>query len=258
MRAPALIAFGALLVLGASGGCGRLGFSAEERSNDAALDAPDDVPPDGVVVTAKRQRNIGYDGQLTTSVALPQPVLAGSALVVFSLAQEQPVMSISDSLGQSWQVAGVSVSTMTGSKVNAWFVCGAKPGLETVSVTQSFNNGPIHVAVYEITGAAQTNCIDVQGQNVVTAATIDQKVTTAGSLARDGEIVLAGFGAWFDTVSYVSQTGDEVVATARPTGPTPEGDTLATTVSTRNAGPQMVYLLADHATLYAAYLVSVR
>lgn len=239
-------------------GCGRVGFSARDGTSDAANDATADGTSDAARVTAKRQHGVGFDATLTTNVTLPQAVLPGSALVVFSLSQQQPVMKIGDSLGQAWQPAGVSVSGMTGSKVNAWFVCDAQPGAETVSVSQSFDNGPIHVAVYEVTGAATTGCIDQQGQNVVTAPTIDQTVTTAGALARDGEIVLAGFGAWFDVVSYATATGDEVVATARPTGASPMGDTLASVVSTRPAGTQTVRVMADHATYFAACLVTVR
>lgn len=222
----------------------------------------DSAIPDGIdaasVAPAPRQRNAGYTNQLTTAVTLPSDVRAGSALVAIALSQEQPAMTIADNLNQGWQVAGVAISPTTGSKVNVWFACNAKAGAQTVSVTQSFNNGPVHVAIHEISDAAPTACIDQQGQNVVATTPVDQSVTSSGALTSNDEVVVAGFGAWFDAVTYVADLGDSLTATVRPSGTAPMGDTLATVVSVRQSGVQTIHVRGDHGTQYAAYLVSVR
>lgn len=243
----------AILVLA---GCGRIGFAAQESDPDAPLDTV--VVDAPAVAPSFVQHIVGYGTGVTNPVVMPQPVTAGSALVAFALSQEMPDMTITDTQTQDWQRAGVIVSGLTGSKVNAWFVCNAKPGAETVSLTQSFNNGPVHISVFEIAGAALSGCVDQKGQNVVSTAATDQSVSTSGPLASPDQIVLAGFGAWFDEVSYTADAGDQVFVTARPFGTPPMGDSLGSVVSKRTSGPQTVHLTADHATLYAALIVTVR
>jgi len=240
-------------------GCGRLGFATRE---DMAVDAPSDTSdasdasPDGppVVGPSFAQRALAFTLDVNAIVTLPDPVGSGNALVVFTLSQQQPVMSIADSRGNTWQVARQVEQAMTGSKVNAWFVCGAVGGPDTITVTASFNNGPIHIAAYEVAGAAQSACVDQLGQRIEDTATTNHVVATDAATTGD-QIVVAGFGAWFSEVQYTPVAGDFVVVSARPD---PMGDSLGTVVSARMAGPQTVSVTADRAALYTALVLTIR
>ncbi len=253
-----------LLVLGLVAACGRVDFDpvplagAPDSDIDAlvtALDAPEAPDaPDGALTVRQREHAFGFSG---TSVTLPQNVRAGSALVAIALAQQQPILTITDSLGHTWTNEVEATSGITGSKVLVWHTCNAFAGAETVTVTPSFDNGPVHVAVVEIANAASA-CVDQVGDATVMVSQTVQTVDTDGPLGSDGQVVVAGFGAWFDEVAYTAASGDTITVSARPTPPAPEGDTLALVTSTRSAGPQAVTVTADHPTLYAAAVISIR
>jgi hypothetical protein len=241
--------------------CGRVDFEPLSppdgtASADSAL--PDGASdPDSTLGTLTvRQREIAY-GFTEITVAPPQEVRPGNALVAIALSQQQPILTLADDLGNTWTGHGEAISPITGSKVLAWVACDALGGANTVRVTPSFDNGPVHLAVVEIDGAS-TACVDQAGEHVVTASETVQNVATDGPLASDGQIVIAAFGAWFDEVAYTAQDGDTITVSARPTPPAPMGDTLALVTSTRGAGPQSVTVTADHATLYAALVLSIR
>jgi hypothetical protein len=255
------------LVIGLLAACGRVDFDpvtlVEQPDGDIDALVIDDAEVDGPAgpdaapgMPVVRQRRLGF-GFSGTQVTLRMDVLPGSALVAIALSQEMPTLSITDSLGHTWTKDAEVVSGMTGSKVFAWHQCSVTGGPDTVTVTPSFDNGPVHVAVVEIANASSA-CFDQMGTNVGTAPALEQNVITDGPLASNGQVVVAGFGAWLDEVAYTGGNGDMVSVSARPTPPAPAGDTLALVTSTRDATTQTVLVTADHATLYAAVVISIR
>lgn len=253
----------ALALALALAGCGRLGFATVE---DAVVDAPGDAPSDDAAMAndmaidaaigpAYVQRATAISTTGITAVAmLPQPIARGSALVVITLSQQQPVMTIADSLGHTWQLARQVVQGVTGSKLDAWVVCDALAGPDVITVTASFNNGPIHIAAYEIAGAATTACVDQLGQRFEDTAIVDQLVISEGA-TTGSQVVVAGFGAWFDEVQHTAEAGDLLITTARPD---PMGDSLTTVVSPRMPGVQTVRVTADQPTVYVSLLLTIR
>lgn len=247
MSAPYL----AGLVL-ASLGCGRVGF-IERTATDA--DVLDSALDDASVAPMLRTQRADYGDSITATITLPDAVIAGDAVVVVALGQSTPVLAISDTLAQPWNLVGTASSPATGSKVQVWVACEARGGVEQVSVTQSFFNGPVHVHAFSVANAS-TDCIGELGESKDDVGVVDQVVTTQSPTTRPGEIVIAGFGAWLDAVTYTAvDTGDQLFSTVRNASGT---DTLATVVSSRPIGVQSVHVQTSFAVKFEAFVVSIR
>ena len=219
------------------------------------LDAPVSDSAGAGLAYAQRATMVSTD--VDAIVSFPRSVSSGSALVVIALSQAQPVMTIADSLGHSWQHQLEITQPITGSKVDVWVVCGAQAGADTFTVSASFNNGPIHIAAYEVTGAHATTCALPEDRAWIVGDTSQPQHTVTAMIT--GGIVVAGFGAWFDEMQYSTTFVDDLLAvTSRPTPPAPMGDTLATVVSPRGPGLQAISILGDHPAVYIGALVVVR
>jgi len=96
-------------------------------------------------------------------------------------------------------------------RLNAGCACGiTTEGTESVTLTQSMSNGPIHIALYEIAGVASAGCVDqTAAKNGSTAAQISALVVLV-AVACSSPQVARDRGPAQPTARYVLPPPKEV------------------------------------------------
>jgi hypothetical protein len=93
-------------------------------------------------------------------IPLPNPVLAGDALVLGITYPSGGTIKISDTLGQTWPAASIMEDGGTGNNVTSIYVlCGSAAGSETITVGTA-NSLPFEYTVSEFNKVAATRCVD--------------------------------------------------------------------------------------------------
>jgi len=102
-------------------------------------------------------------------IPLPNPVLAGDALVLAITYPHGETIRIADTLSQTWPAASITEDGGTGNNVtNIYVLCGSAGGNETITVGETTNSLPFEYTVSEFNHVATTGCVDgaVGGSNL--------------------------------------------------------------------------------------------
>jgi hypothetical protein len=102
-------------------------------------------------------------------IPLPNPVLAGDALVLAITYPHGNLITVSDSLRQTWPQASIVTDGGTGNYTTGIYVrCGSAGGSETITVGLSGSGLPFEYTVSEFNSVAASNCVDgtVGGANL--------------------------------------------------------------------------------------------
>lgn len=103
------------------------------------------------------------------NIPLPNPVLAGDALVLGITYPHGEAIKISDTLGQPWPAAAITEDGGDGNYATAIYVlCGSAGGNETLKVGLTSSSIPFEYTVSEFSNVAPTGCVDgaVGGANL--------------------------------------------------------------------------------------------
>ncbi|HEU5433445.1 MAG TPA: hypothetical protein VFU81_17400, partial [Thermomicrobiales bacterium] len=94
-------------------------------------------------------------------IALPNPVLAGDALVLAVTYPHGNLVSVSDTLRQTWPAASIVEDGGPYNYTTAIYVlCGSAGGNETITVGLSGSVQPFEYTVSEFNNVAASNCVD--------------------------------------------------------------------------------------------------
>ncbi len=94
-------------------------------------------------------------------IPLPNPVLAGDALVLAITFPNGQASTISDTLGQAWPAAAITEDAGPGGYVMQIYVlCGSAAGRETITVGLTSDSIPFEYTVSEFNNVATTQCVD--------------------------------------------------------------------------------------------------
>ena len=102
-------------------------------------------------------------------IPLPNPVLAGDALVLAITYPHGEAITISDSLRQTWPAASITEDGGSGNYVTKIYVlCGSAAGSETITVGSASSSLPFEYTVSEFDSIATSKCVDgaVGGANL--------------------------------------------------------------------------------------------
>ncbi len=102
-------------------------------------------------------------------IPLPNPVLAGDALVLAITYPHGSTPTVSDSLGQSWPAAAITKDGGSGNYASQIYVlCGSAGGTDTITVGLGSSTLPFEYTVSEFNNVATTGCVDgsVGGANL--------------------------------------------------------------------------------------------
>jgi len=147
------------------------------------------------VASSANPIGLGISGN-NYKIPLPNPVLAGDALVLAISYPHGETITISDSLGQTWPAASITEDGGSGNYVARIYVlCGSLAGNETITVGWSTSSLPFEYTVSEFNNIATAGCVDgtVGGTNLAPtgSAVIDPGSFTpvTNNNAKGGHII---------------------------------------------------------------------
>jgi hypothetical protein len=120
------------------------------------------------VASSANPVGLGISGR-NYKIPLPNPVLAGDALVLGVTYPHGQTMTISDTLSQTWPAASITEDGGTGNYVTQIYVlCGSAAGSETITVGSTASGLPFEYTVSEFNNVATASCVDgtVGGTNL--------------------------------------------------------------------------------------------
>jgi len=120
------------------------------------------------VTSSANPVGLGISGN-NYKIPLPNPVLAGDAVVLGITYPHGETITITDTLGQTWPAASITEDGGPGNYVTQIFVrCGSAGGSETITVGMSSSSIPFEYTVSEFNNIAQSGCVDgtVGGTNL--------------------------------------------------------------------------------------------
>jgi hypothetical protein len=138
----------------------------------ASCQAPVGGTPSPVLVqhvaSSANPVGVGIPGN-NYKIPLPNPVLAGDALVLAVTYPNGSASSVSDSLGQTWPAAAITQDAGPGNYVTQIYVlCGSSGGRDTINVGLTKSGLPFQYTVSEFNNVAATACVDgsIGGSNL--------------------------------------------------------------------------------------------
>jgi hypothetical protein len=120
------------------------------------------------VASSANPVGVGIPGN-NYKIPLPNPVLAGDALVLAITYPHANTSTLSDTLGQTWPAASITEDGGSGNNVTQIFVlCGSAGGNETITVGLTTSSLPFEYTVSEFSNVASSGCVDgvVGGANL--------------------------------------------------------------------------------------------
>jgi hypothetical protein len=120
------------------------------------------------VASSANPIGVGISGN-QYKIPLPNPVLAGDALVLAITYPHGQAITISDTLRQTWPAASITEDGGTGHYVTKIYVlCGSARGSETIAVGWTTSSLPFEYTVSEFKNVATAKCVDgtVGGANL--------------------------------------------------------------------------------------------
>jgi hypothetical protein len=142
---------------------------------------------------------------LTTSRSLSITETAGNLLVVAVYWNGSDVVSISDTLGNTWSSIPVENNSTTETDVRIWYAQSIKGGANTVTVKQPVSE---YIGFYliEYSGVAATGALDATNGKVPTAAS---HVADTGNLTTSGcrDLIVALFADSWGTGNMTPGSG---------------------------------------------------
>jgi hypothetical protein len=120
------------------------------------------------VASSANPVGVGIPGS-NYKIPLPNPVLAGDALVLGITYPHGGRATITDTLGQTWPAASITEDGGSGNNVtNIFVLCGSAGGNETITVGGTGNSLPFQYTASEFNKVATAGCVDgtVGGSNL--------------------------------------------------------------------------------------------
>jgi hypothetical protein len=121
------------------------------------------------VTSSANPIGVGIPGN-NYKIPLPNPVLAGDALVLAITYPHGETSTVSDTLKRTWPAASITEDAGVGNNVTKIYVlCGSAGGNETITVGLGANSIPFQYTVSEFNNIAGTGCVDgaVGGANLL-------------------------------------------------------------------------------------------
>jgi hypothetical protein len=127
------------------------------------------------------------------------PVAAGQLLLLAVYwNQNLAMISVSDTLGQSWKMMPeysnpiTTCSNQAGSQLQLWYAENAKPGMMTVTVTEGPGSNPMGAFLLLYSGVALSNALETQSGAATNTAS-NLMAVPALKTSGDGDLVVAVF-----------------------------------------------------------------
>lgn len=112
------------------------------------------------VASSANPVGLGISGH-NYKIPLPNPILAGDALVLGITYPHGQTMTISDTLSQTWPPASITEDGGSGNYVTKIYVlCGSAGGSETITVGSTTSSLPFEYTVSEFNHVATSSCVD--------------------------------------------------------------------------------------------------
>jgi hypothetical protein len=177
--------------------------------DDAAIDAPPpevgtddardagpadtgaDAAPDGSSasrVQLVQKQSLTYAAAATNTQMFPAPVSAGDALFAVMLTHNPDAgatYAVSDVLANGWKATPYHRCAMGNGGARIWYVESAKPGVDTVTVSQSTGTGELGLALFEYAGLQAVNALEAEASQCAPLASTTMSTPTITTTGAD-------------------------------------------------------------------------